>query len=113
MQALVDGHVFADAVAPAGVVETFVELYQRQRIGPVAVDFIGAGEAQRRFAAEIPRRHQHVERAHGVDVEIVVGDGGGLVVRRLRRGVDDEIGPLAFKELANAVAVANIDRRCL
>ena len=109
VQAVVDRHVFVDAVEPVGVVPALFEFLQRQVIRTIAVDLVGAGEAERRILAEVARRHQHVHGADGVDVEIVVGNGGGLVVRRLRGGVDDEIGPLGVEQIAHPLAIANVE----
>ena len=62
-----------------------------------------------RILAEIARGHQHVHRADRVDVEIVVRNGRGFIVRRLRGRVDDEVGPLGGEQIAHALAVANIE----
>src|ERR1035438_7391522 len=61
------------------------------------------------FRSVIARRHQHIHRAHGVDVEIVVGNRRGFVVRRLCGRVDDEVRPLAGEQIAHALAVADVE----
>ena len=94
MQTLVDGHALVHAIQSAGIVVALVEFDERQRIGPVTVDLVRAGKTERRFRAEIARGHQHIHGAQRIHVEIVVGDGRGFVMRRLRGGVNDELRPL-------------------
>src|SRR5579862_3680074 len=93
MQALVDRHAFVNAVQAAGVVVALFEFDERQAVRPVAIDLVGAGEAERRFAAEIAGSHQHIHGAESIHIEIVVGYGCRLVMGRLRRGMNDELRP--------------------
>jgi hypothetical protein len=110
VQAGIDRHRLIDSFEAAGVVVSFLQFHQRQRVRAVAVDFIGAGEAERRVAAEVPRRNQKVHRPHGVHVEILVRNGSGFVMGWLRRGMNDELGPLPLQEIANALPVADVGR---
>ena len=109
VRARIDRHRLVDPVQPVGEVPSGFVLDQWQRVGPVAVDLVGAGEADRALWAKVARRHQKVEGADRVDVEIVVRDRRRLVVRGLRGGVDDEIRPLFGQQHAHGGAVANVD----
>src|SRR6185369_14957590 len=57
----------------------------------------------------VARGHQHVHRAHRIDIEIVVRNRRGLIVGGLRSRVDDEIGPLAGHQIAYTLAVADVE----
>jgi hypothetical protein len=114
VEAAVDAHVLADAfvvfflrVVPAG--GKFVE---RDLVGGVAVDLVGAHEDEHRVAeggvAGQAGGLKEVERADGVDVEIVEGALGGEVVGRLRGGVDDQVGLGVFDEALHRGAVADV-----
>ena len=104
-QALIDRHALVDAIQAAGVVVAFFELSQRQIIRAVAVDFIGAGETERRFLAEIASGNQQVHGAEGIDVKIVVRNSRGLVVRGLGGSVNNELRPLGFQYVAHRLPV--------
>ena len=108
VQALIDRKRLVDAVAAFGVVPAPCVLDERQAVGAIAIDLVGAEEAERRLAREVARRDQQVQRADGVDVEILVGNRCRLVVRGLRRGVDDEVRPLGAHQFAHAVAIADV-----
>ena len=108
MQAGIDRHGFVDSDQAAGVVVAPFQLDDRQRIGAIAVNFVRAGEAEGRFGAEIARGHQQIQGGGGVHVEIVIGDRGGFVVRRLGRRMDYKIRPLGGKKIADLLAVADI-----
>ena len=110
VQTGIDRHALVDAVAAVGVVVAGGGLAQRQLIGPVTVDLVGAGKAERRVAAKVPRGHQQVEGTHRVDVEIVIGNRRRLIVGRLSGGVNDKVGALVSKDLSNALAVADVER---
>ena len=62
---------------------------QRQEVGGVAVDLVGAGEDEGRLRAVPARRLQQVQRAVGVDREIGLRVACRPVVRRLGGGVND------------------------
>ena len=62
-------------------------------VGPVAIDFVGGHVNERRFRAVLPRRFEQMQRAQRVHFEIEEGNSGGAIMRRLRGGVDDQIGP--------------------
>jgi hypothetical protein len=57
----------------------------------------------------LARGREQVQGADGVDVEVVVGDVGGAVVRRLRGGVDDRAGAQFLEQFLNARAVADVE----
>ena len=59
--------------------------------------------------AVAPRRLEEVERADGVDVEVVERPARGEVVRRLRGGVDDQLGLRLLDDAFDAGAVADVE----
>ena len=54
------------------------------------------------------RRLEQVQRADGVDVEIVERPRRGEVVARLRRGVDDERRPQRLQKQVQRRAIADV-----
>src|ERR1035441_10524548 len=68
MQAVVDRHVLVDAVQAASVMPALLQFLERQVVRTIAVYFVGAGEAERGILAVIARRHQHIHRAHRIEI---------------------------------------------
>ena len=94
MLGLIDGEILGNAVLESriGIIPSGLQFPEGNGIGPVAVDLVGRHVDKRRFRARPPGGLQHVERAHAVDFEIEKRNGRGPVVRRLRRGVHNELG---------------------
>ena len=57
----------------------------------------------------LPNRLQEVERAHGVDVEVVERPARREVVRRLSRAVNDEIGARVLDQRRHSGSIADVD----
>lgn len=57
-----------------------------------AVNLVRAHVDERRFGAGLAGGFEGIEGADGVGVEIVEGDRGGAVVRRLGGSVDGDVG---------------------
>ena len=112
---LVDAHALVDAEPVEGV--RFVQLpsrflfNERQGVGAVAVDLVGAGEKEGRLRAELAGGFQQDQGAVGVDGE--VGDRllGRPVVRRLGGGVDDQIDICAvfLEQAVDPLCAADVD----
>ena len=108
VRGLVDGHGFIDAVQPICEVPSRFQLDERQVIGTVAIHLVGAGETEGRILAEIPRRHQEIERAYGIYVEVVVRYASGPVVRWLSGSVNDEVGAFQFEQIPDSLPITNV-----
>jgi hypothetical protein len=95
VEAGVDATVLAHSmpVGLIGVLPTGLEFLQRDLIGGVAIDLVGAHVDERRLRRTAPHGLEEVQRADGVDLEIVERPVLGQVVRRLGGAVDQEIGP--------------------
>ena len=104
MQTAVDGHALIHPVQAVGVIVTLLELNQRQVGRAVSIHLVCARKTERGIAAEIAHCYQQVQRSDGVYVEIFIRNGRGLVMRRLGRGVDDEIGALGLDEVPHTLA---------
>ena len=72
MEALVDGHRFADTVQAMGVVIPHIPFHQRQGVRAVAIDLIGTGEAEWCIPAEVAGSHQQVHGTDGIHIKVVV-----------------------------------------
>ena len=108
---LVNGEGLGDAVrvGRVGIVPARGELRERDTVGRVAIDLVRAHMHEGRLRARLARGFEQVERADGVGVEVVKGDGGGAVVRGLRGSVDDD-GRLHLADKGeDAGAVADVD----
>ncbi len=64
---------------------------------------------ERRFGGGLAGGFEEVERADGVGVEIVEGNRGGAIVRRLGGGVNDDVRLHRFHEGEDAGAVADVE----
>ena len=62
-------------------------------VGPVAVNLIGGHVDERRFRAGPAGGFQQIQGADGVSSKSIERNGRGAVVRRLRGGVNDQVGP--------------------
>ena len=111
VQATIDRHGLINSIQAAGVIVALFLLDQRQRVRPVAINFVGAGKTERGFWTEIPCGNQQIHGSDGIHIEIVVRNTGGLVVRGLSCGVDHEIRPFPFEQIADALPVPNIQRQ--
>jgi hypothetical protein len=112
MLALIDGEIFRDTVfiGRVGIVPARFQFGQSQRIGTVAIHFVGRHMNEGRFGTGAARRFEEVKRSKRIHFEIEKGNGGGPVVRRLGGGVNDE-GRLQFgDQVQNGVAVPNVQR---
>src|SRR5215472_14032727 len=59
----------------------------------------------------LPRGFEQIQCSHGVHFKIQQGNVPGLVVRRLRRAMHDQVELLRSKEFFDRGAVSNIQRR--
>ena len=60
MQAGIDRHGFINAVEPSGVVVPGIKFNERQVIGTVAVNLVGARKAERTVFTEVASRYEQV-----------------------------------------------------
>jgi len=56
-----------------------------------------------------PRGLQKVKRPNCIGIEVVEGNCRGEIMRRLRCGVYDDVGPDLVKDVLDTLAVPNID----
>ena len=114
VQARIDAHALVDAVRGERVLGADLKapllLDQRQEIGRVAIDLVGAGEDERRLRAVPARRFEQVQGAVGVDREIGLRVAGRPIVRRLGRGMDDrrDVVAVAGENLVHQRGVADV-----
>ncbi len=87
---------------------------QRQTVGRVAIDLVGAGEDEDRVGAMQPCGLEQVERAVGVDREIGLRVARRPIVRRLGGGMDDRgnRAAIAGKRSRSSAPCRGCRRRC-
>ena len=93
MQRAVDAAIFGDAVVVlwAGIFPAGFQFLEGEFVGRVTINLVGAQKNEDRFGAMKARGFEKIDRAEGVDFKIENGDIPRLVVRRLRRTVNDQI----------------------
>lgn len=108
---LIYGERFRDTlfVGGVGVVPAGPKFEQRNGIGGVAVNLVGAHVHERGFGAGLAGGFEKVESADCVGVEIVEGDRGRAVMRGLGGGMDYGGRSDGFYQRKHAGAVANIE----
>jgi len=108
---LVDGERLGDAVGKRGVgiIPTGLELLERDPIGGIAVDLVGAHVHKGRLGAGLPGGFQHIQGADGIGIKIVEGNRRRAVVRGLRRRMHNHVGLHGLEQVEHAAAVADID----
>lgn len=111
MFGLVDGKGLGDAmlVGGIGIIPACFELGERDVIGGVTIDLVGAHVDEGRFGAGLAGGFEQIERADGVGVEIVEGNGRSTVMGRLGCSVDDDGWLDLLDQGQHALPVANID----
>ena len=93
-----------------GVVVSRWQFDQRQFVGDVAVDLVGAHQDEHGLGGVPARGFQQVERARGVDVEVIERAVLGQVVRGLSGAVDDQVGSGVGDDAVHRCAVADVER---
>ena len=111
MLAGVDPKGLRDAVGIGGigVVPAGLEFDERNLVGGVAIDLVGAHVHKRAFGAGPTGGLEQVECADGVGVEVVKGNGGGPIVGGLGGRMDDR-GRLHLRdECQHSIAVTDVE----
>jgi hypothetical protein len=108
---MVDTERLGNAVVIGGVrvVPPFFEFLEFKIIGGVAVDLVRAHEEKGLVRAVLPGRLEQVERAQGVDLEIVERPRRGQVVAGLGRAVNGDVELFRFEKAEYGVAVADVE----
>ena len=111
---LVDAHGFVDAVRrermPALRFPSGFTLFERESIGRIAVDLVGAAEDEDRIGAMPARGLKQDKRAVGIDAEIRQRFARRPVMRGLRGGVNDDryVAAIAGEDLLDGARLADI-----
>ncbi len=110
MQSAVDAAIFGDSVKIFGarVFPASGKLNERNLVGSVAVNFVGAKKNENGFRRMLARGFEKINCAEGVDFKIEDGNVASLVVRGLRGTVNDEIEAARTKKFVERGAVANV-----
>ena len=85
------------------------QLLERNFIGCVTINFIGGHEYEHRIRVRLPRRFEQIQRADGIYVKVNEGDFFCLVMRRLRRAMNDDVETILLKEIKDFLAVTNVE----
>ncbi len=106
----VNAAIFGDAVKILGasVFPTRGKFDERNFVGSVAINFVGAKEKENGFGAMLAGGFEEIDGAEGVDFKIENGNVASFVVRRLRGAVNDEIEAARAEKFVECGAVANI-----
>src|SRR2546430_2905204 len=106
----VDPAIFGDAVKilGAGVFPTRGKFDERNFVGSVAINFVGAEEKENGFGAMLASGFEEIDGAEGVDFKIENGNVAGFVMGRLRGAVNDEIEAARKEHFVERGAIANI-----
>jgi hypothetical protein len=110
MRGAVNGHRQVDALIPAVIawqLEPAADVFQRERVGKVAVDLVRGGEDERRVGTMV-RVAPAGSAFQARDGEVGL-PGGGPVVRRLGGGVDDELDLRPWRAKTLTLAVADVE----
>lgn len=109
--ALVDRKIFwnAGGKGRVAVIPARGEFFPRDGVGPVPVNFIRAHVDENGIPGILARCFQQVQRATGIDVEIIERPAGGQVVAGLGSGMNDERWFQFRHELGDFRSIANIE----
>ncbi len=110
MKRAVNAAIFGDAVKILGarVFPASGKFDERNFIGGVAVNFVGAEEKENGFGAMLASGFEEIDSAEGVDFKVENGNVAGFVVRGLRGAVNDEIEAARAEEFVECGAAANV-----
>ena len=90
------------------VVVARCQLVERLFVRRVSVHLIRAQKHKPRFRAELPHRLQHVRGSQRVHLKIHQRNFLRLVMRRLRRAVQNRVEAVFFEERKDSLTVANV-----
>ncbi len=109
--ALVNGKFLGDAVGVSGVVVIPArgEFLETNRVGAVAINFVGAHVREHDFGHVTARGFEQIQRADGVHVKIIERARGGEIVARLRGGVNEQCWFQRGNQFVRARAVADVE----
>jgi hypothetical protein len=110
MFALIDGKVFCNSIGVGRIiiVPPGGQFLEPDRVGAVAIHFVGAHVNKWRLRTRLARGLQHVQCADGVHIEIIEGTPGGQVVAGLRRSMHNGLRPDLPEQSQHAVAIADV-----
>src|ERR1700733_204707 len=110
MLALIDRKAFRYSVLKRGVVifEAGFQLFQRDLVGPVPVDFIGGHMNEWGFRTGPPGRFQHMQCAQGIHLKVEEWNRGCAVMGWLRGGVDDQMGTQLVDKSQQLISLADV-----
>src|SRR5258708_37789078 len=98
------GVIFGSRIVVAGF-----QLLQRNFVGRVTVDFVGAHENANSVAAMLACGFEEIDRSEGIDLKIKDGNVASLVVGRLRGAVHNQVEAIGFEQFVQGVAVPDIE----
>src|SRR5882724_2190427 len=111
MESLIDaaGLAHSGTILRPRIVVAGFQLLQRNFVGRVTVDFVGAHENENSVAAMLPCGFEEIDRSEGIDLKIKDGNIASFVMGRLRSAVNNQIEVIRFEQFVQRVAVANIE----
>ena len=113
MQCLIDPACFGDTrkIFRPRVVVPLLQLLQGNLIRCIAINLVGAQKNENCLGQMLSCRFEEIHRPNCIHLEVEQWNLSRLIVRRLRRAVNDQIEALRSKEFFNARPVADIQRR--
>ena len=110
MERAIDAAIFRDAVKifGAGVFPASGKFSERNFVGSVAVNFVGAEKNENGIGRMLAGGFEEINGAESVDFKIENGNVAGFIVRGLRGAVNDEIEATRAKKFVESNAVANV-----
>src|SRR5258706_14922908 len=94
------GVIFGSRIVVAGF-----QLLQRNFVGRVTVDFVGAHENANGVAAMLACGFEEIDRSEGIDLKIKDGNVASIVVGRLRGPANNQVLAIGFVEVVQGLPV--------
>jgi hypothetical protein len=108
VHALIDWHVLRDSAFIVDVVPASLSLNERDEIGTVTVNFVSTHKTEGGVSDEVSGGGNQIQRADGINVEVLKRNLGRLIVRRLSSAVNNEVRPHFTDEVPKACTITNI-----
>src|SRR5258708_34732020 len=110
MERAIQAAMFVDTVEVfgPGVFPASFQLFQRQFVRGIAIDLNGAKKNKYLIRTMKPRSFEQIYGPECIDFEIQDWDFTGLIVRRLRSTMNDQVELVFAKKLLERVSIADV-----
>ena len=113
MLALIDRKLFCNAVSVLRIIvlQASLEFFQSNGVRPVSIDLVGGHVDERGLGAGAPCSLEQMQGAERIYLKVQKRNGGRTIVRRLGRGVDNQVRAQFVDESQQLIPLTDVESR--